>query len=230
MKLLLTALAAFTLAAQTVPEKNIIRAHGTATVSAKPDQLRIDIGVVTQAQTAQQAGADNATQASRVVDQLKRTLGQQAEIQTVSYSISPNYRYPKEGGTPTITGYTATNIVRVTSPDVSSAGKVIDAATRTGANTIRNIDFSVKDERALRSKALAEAARNARASAEAMASGLGLKISGIARVEESSHPEPPRPMREMAMRAMAADAPPTPVEPGSIQVDATVVLTATIAQ
>jgi uncharacterized protein YggE len=203
-----------------------VRAQATATATAKPDQLRIQIGVVTQAATAQQAGADNARQFSAVVAELKKVLGTAGEIQTVSYGITPNYRYPKEGGTPAITGYTATNNVQVTSSDVDSAGTVIDAASRVGANAIRGIEFSLKNEQELRAKALADAARQARASAEAMAAGVGMKIVRVLRIEDSgSSVRPSRPMEMMQVRAMAADSVPTPVESGNVRVDVTVMLT-----
>ena len=208
-----------------------VQARASATVTAQPDQLRIDIGVVTQGQTAQAAGSANAKQFSDVVAELKKTLGETADIRTVSYSIAPNYRYPKEGGVPSVAGYTATNVLRVSSNEVSAAGKLIDAATRTGANTIRNIEFSVKNEQALRAKALAEAAALARANAESMAAGVKLRISRIWRVEDAS-PTEVRPVREMMMMrsAAVADAPPTPVESGTIRVEATVILTAELAQ
>lgn len=208
-----------------------IRARASATVTAKPDQVRIDIGVVSQAQTAQAAAAANAKQFSDVVAELKKVLSEGADIQTVSYSVAPSYRYPKEGGTPAIVGYTATNVIRVTSPDVAAAGKLIDAATRTGANTIRGIEFSVRNEQALRAKALAEATRQAKANAEAMAGGIGVRITRILRVEDGS-PVQIYPGREMMMAraAPAADSVPTPVESGTIRVEATVVLTAEVAQ
>lgn len=208
---------------QSVPS---VRAQGSAVATAKPDQVRIDIGVLTQGKTAQVAGAANATQFTEVVNTLKKVSGAGADIQTVSYSVQPNYKYPKEGGTPSIAGYTAVNVVRVTTSAVEKAGEIIDAATGTGANTIRGIEFSVKDERALRAKALGEAARNARANAEAMATGLGLRITRVLRVEDTIEP-PMRPVREMAM--MRADAAQTPVEAGTIDVQATVFVTVEVA-
>ncbi|MDZ4801174.1 MAG: SIMPL domain-containing protein [Bryobacteraceae bacterium] len=226
-------LAALTLGAQTPPSdanfwrQPTVRAQGSATATAKPDQVRIDIGVVTQAATAQQAGADNARQFTAVVTELKKVLGAKGEIQTVSYGISPNYRYPKEGGTPTITGYTATNNVRVTSPDVDASGKIIDAASRVGANAIRGIEFSLRNEQALRAVALTEATRQARANADAMASGAGMKIVRILRIEENTQGEG-RQFAErgvMMMKAQAADSMPTPVEAGNIRVEVNVVLT-----
>jgi len=210
-----------------VIRQQTVRATGSSILTIKPDQVRIDIGVVTQASTAQQASADNARQFTAVMAELRKAVGTKGEIQTVSYGISPNYRYPKEGGTPTITGYTATNVVRVTSDEVDGAGKVIDAASRVGANAVRGIEFSLKDEKAVRAKALAEAARQARANAETMASGVGLKVIRILRLEDASVPEV-RPMEKMMMAraSMAADSVATPVESGSIRVEASVTVVA----
>ena len=209
-----------------MPPVPSVRAQGTATATAKPDQVRIDIGVVTQAKTAQAASAANATQFTEVVNALKKIAGAGAEIQTVSYSVQPNYRYPKEGGTPAIAGYSAVNVVRVVTPAVEKAGEIIDSATGTGANAVRGIEFSVKDERALRARALRDAARNARSNAEAIAAGVGLRVTRVLRIEDSIE-GPVRPVREMAM--MRADAAQTPVEAGTIDVQATVILTAEVA-
>ena len=228
MKIAVALVIATALAAQDtsrIPPVPSVRAQGSATATAKPDQVRIDIGVVTQAKTAQAASTANAAQFTEVVNALKKIAGGGAEIQTVSYSVQPNYRYPKEGGTPTIAGYSAVNVVRVVTPLVEKAGEIIDAATGTGANTVRGIEFSVKDERALRAKALGAAARNARSNAEAMAAGLGLRVTRILRIDDSVEP-PVRPVREMAM--MRADAAQTPVETGTIDVQATVVVTAEV--
>jgi uncharacterized protein YggE len=207
-----------------------VQARGRAKATAKPDQVRIDIGVTTQAKTAQEAAATNATRFSEVVAAVKKVAGADADIQTVSYTVQPNYRYPKEGGTPSIAGYTAQNIVRIRTLKVDKAGEIIDAGTGSGANQIRGIEFSVKDERTLRAQALRDAARDARAAVEAMAAGLGLRVLRILRVEESAGMEV-QPVREMAMmRSMAADAAaPTPIEAGTIEAHATVVVTAEVA-
>jgi uncharacterized protein YggE len=230
MRLLVAALLATCAIAQEPARKApTVRAHGTATVTAKPDQVRVDVGVVTQAQTAQAAAAENAKQLSQVLAELKKAAGAGAQVQTTSYSVHPNYRYPKDGGTPSIAGYTATNVVQVTSPDIANASKIIDTATRTGANTIQGVQFTLKDEQAVRSQALAEAVRQAHASASAMASALGLKIARVVSLEDAAQP-PVQPVREMMMQARAAAADvATPVEPGEIRVTANVILTAEVA-
>jgi len=205
-----------------------VRAQGSATVTANPDQVRIEIGVISEGATAQTAAADNSRQFAAALTELKKVMGDRADIQTVSYNLNPNYKYPKEGGKPTIVGYTAVNVVRAVSNDVSLAGKVIDAVTRNGANTVRGIQFALKDEQAVRAKALTEATRQARANAEAMAAGAGQRIRQVLRIEDAAQGSP-QPIREMAMMrgAMMADAAvPTQVESGVIRVEATVFLTA----
>ena len=90
----------------------------------------------------QEAAAQNAKQSSTLVADLKQLVGSGAEFQTMNYSVYPNYRTQRDGGKPTISGYQANNTVEVRLDDVSAAGKVIDAATKSGANQIQGIHFS----------------------------------------------------------------------------------------
>jgi uncharacterized protein YggE len=206
-----------------------IRVTGEATITTKPDQAIIDIGVVTQAQTAQAAAAQNAQKTDAVISDLRRVAGSGAEIKTISYSLSPNYRYPREGGQPTIAGYIASNIVQVKMNDITQVGKVIDAGTQSGANNIQGIRFMLKDEQAARAKALSEAAARARAKAEAVASALGLRILRILHVEESG-PNTPIPIPMYARAEVAQAAASTPIEAGTIDVKASITLTVEVAQ
>ena len=202
-----------------------IRASGEATVRAKPDRAQISIGVVTQAPTAQAASAQNATQTAAVLDAVKRALGANGEIKTSGYSISPQYQYTN-GRPPKITGYQANNSVLATVNDLSLTGKVIDAASDAGANNITGISFSLRDDNAIRAQALAEAALKARSAAEAIAKALNVRIT---RVLEADTTEAPvvRPMNKaFAMMAEgAAPRAPTPIEPGDLDVRASVTVT-----
>lgn len=205
-----------------------IRVTGEASVTVKPDQAEINIGVVTQAHTAQAAASQNAQKQDAVISQLRKLLGAGADIKTISYSLSPNYRYPKEGGQPTIIGYTASNTVQVKTANLDQVGKLIDLGTESGANNIQSLRFTLKDETAARAQALREASIRARSKAEAIASALGLKIQRILRVEEGGSMV--RPFVEMETTALRAQAAPTPIEAGSIDVRATVTLTVEVAQ
>lgn len=201
-----------------------VRATGNGMVQVAPDQAKLDISVVTQAPTAQAAAAQNATQVRTTLDKLKAALGERADIRTTSYALSPVYQYPKNGGKPTIDGFRATNTVLVTCNDLSSVGKVIDAATEGGANEIQRLQFSLKDEGPARARALRQAALEARMNAEAMAAALGLRLGKVILVEQGS-PSVIRPMYEPMMAAARAGSVPTPVDAGTIEVHATVTLT-----
>jgi uncharacterized protein YggE len=205
-----------------------IRATGEAVIRARPDQAQIELGVSTQGPTAQAAAAQNAAQLEAVLARLRKLLDRKAEIRTATYSLVPNYRYPREGGKPEITGYTATNIVLIESRDLEGLGSLIDAATQAGANTIHSLRFLLRDEDAVRLEALRQATQKARANAEAMAAAAGLKILRIVSIEQTPAPSF-RPMREIAMaRAAEVAAPTTPIEAGAIEVHASVTLVAEV--
>ena len=227
MRTLLTLLIASVLmsAAEQPP---LVRASGEGMMTAKPDQATVTIGVTTQSANADAASQQNAKQLAAVLAQMKSDLGAKADIRTSGYSLTPNYKYGN-GTAPTITGYTASNSVLVKVEDLPRLGAMIDAATKTGANTIQGIVFGLKDAAGLQGQALAKAAQNARVNAEAIAAALGLRVVRVHSAEtDSTSPAVPAQAR---FQAMAADARmPTPVEAGTIEVRATVTIALEVAQ
>ena len=197
-----------------------VRATGEGVVYAKPDQAKLDIGIVSQAATAQAAGAQNAEATAAVLDRLHKTLGPKADIPTISYSLNPNYQFDQ--GKRTQKGYNAVNTVEVTSDDLSGAGKLIDAATGAGANQV-GLQFGIKDEKPLRAQALRKATEEARSNAASMASALGLKLGRVLFLEQGGE-EPIRPMIASVAERVNVQAA-TPVEANTIEVRATVTLT-----
>jgi uncharacterized protein len=211
------------------PPVSSIRVTGDARVSAKPDRVEIDIGVTTRAAASQDAASQNARQVDAVLAALRKVAGPSALLKTISYSLNPNYHYHPNGGEPTIDGYTAQNVVQVTLDDLARIGSVIDAATQAGANHVQGIQFTLRDQDAVRAEALREAVTRARAEAGVLAAALGLKVVRVLSVEESS----PRVMPVRAFsgvaRAAAAEAVPTPVEAGTLDVTANVTLSVEVS-
>lgn len=209
-------------AAQASPQQPppSIQVTGEATVTVQPDQAQIEIGVVTQAEKSQAAAAQNAQRLEKVLADLRAAVGPEGKVQTVGYSLRPDYRYPGQGGgEPTITGYTATNVVQVTLNDLSRVARAIDAATASGANRIQALRFELKDEQTVHAQALREAASRARAKADALASALNLQVVRVLSVSEAGGPVVP--MRDV-MFARAESAAATPIEPGTVEIRATV--------
>lgn len=211
-------------------DKPYIQATGEATVSAKPDQALIEIGVVTQGVTAAAAAAQNARQIDTALSELHKLLGADNQLKTTNYSVRPIYQTPKPGATPVIAGYTATGSVEVTIDNLAVIGKVIDAATQSGANNIQKLEYRLKNSRAVRSQALREAAAEAKASVEAIAAGLGLRVVRVLSAEESVPEEEFGMKKKVPPPPPHATAPTTPVEPGTIEVNATVTLRVEIGE
>jgi len=203
------------------PRAPSVQATGEAVVQVKPDQAKLNIGVVTQAASAQAAATQNASTLETTLAKLKAALGTAGEVRTAAYSLSPNYQYPRDGGKPSITGYTASNTVEVTTSDLAALGKLIDTASQSGANQIQGLQFLVKDESAARARALRQAVQDARGNAEAMAGSLGMKLGRVITLEQGT-PQVIRPVMRAQAAALAA---PTPVEPGDVEVHASVTLT-----
>ncbi len=206
---------------QLQPPPHTITASAEATVRVKPDRAQISIGVLTEASTAAAAAAQNAEQSTNVLSSIRKSAGGKGLVTTSDYSIAPEYQYP-QGGAPKLTGYQVSNTVRVTVEDLSLLGAILDGATQSGANQITGIAFLLKDDEGPRGQALAEAASKARSQAEAIAKALNLRVVGVlnAQVSEASRPRP----IAFTPQAMAMKTA-TPVEAGTLDVQATVTVT-----
>jgi uncharacterized protein len=197
-----------------------LRVHGESLVSVPPDEVEMDIGVVSEASNPEAARAQNTIAASYVIDSLRPILPA-GNIKSINLSINPNFRYQKEGA-PVIQGYTATNTLRVTLNNLALLHPVISAATKAGASSIDRLNFTLRAEsdRGARARALAEAGAQAAAGATALASSLKLKLGRILRVEEG---QPlivsPAPQIDLG-KAQSTDM--TPISPGYIQIHANV--------
>ena len=216
------ALLSVTAQAQTPPRRAVVVAAGQGTVSVQPDEAKVQFSVVTQAVTASDAASQNATQVTAVLAALRSVLGPSANLKTLSYSLNPNY---SNGNQPILIGYTATNTVQVTLSDLSLIGKVIDTGIQAGANRVQGLQFDLKDDQPTRAQALKLATVQAKAHADAMASGLGLKTGAAISIQEGFATSVP-PVRLGA----AAPTATTPVETGTVDVTATVTLEVELTQ
>ncbi|HXP85679.1 MAG TPA: SIMPL domain-containing protein [Bryobacteraceae bacterium] len=208
-----------------LPTRPFVEAAGSATVSSAPDQATIDATVGTTGTSAQDAAAKNANQVTGLLAALGKLLGPGANIQTISYYIYPNYQ-----NTPpytTVVGYTANSTVEVTLSDLTQAGAVIDTAVANGATSLGGINFSLKDPEPQRQQALRMATQQAMNHANAMATASGHTVGNIRSVQEGSIVQvTPIYGPVGGGGAGGGGGAPTPVQPGTIQVQETVTVTA----
>jgi uncharacterized protein YggE len=190
-----------------------ITVSGTGSVQTVPDQAQLSFGVTTQAAGATQALTSNAALARRVIAALVGAGVARADIQTQYVSISPQY----SGDGSTIVGYTATNSVSATLRALDKAGSVVDAAVSAGANQVYGPSLLRSDQDALYRSALRLAVADARTKAQALAAAGGVTLGGVLDVVEGQTPQP-----VPFERGAAATSEPTPIEPGTQTIQATV--------
>lgn len=196
-----------------------VTGHGE--VRTAPDMATISIGVVTEDRSARAAAAANAQAAHATAAAMHSHGVADADIQTSDYGIEPLTTQPTDTRRPTITGYRVTNTVRVRVRALDQLGSLIDAASTAGANVIYGVSFGLSDRSAAEDEALAAAIKNARRKADRAAAAAGVRIAGIASIQEGGAGRPPEPVMFAARAAMMA----TPISAGetTIAEDVTVV-------
>lgn len=201
-----------------------ITVNATGKVTAVPDTAELSLGVETQAGTARDALAQNSVQVRRVIDAVRAAGVSKDDLQTSQVSMWPQ----RSSDGRTVTGYVATNSISVEVDELAKAGDVVDAAVAAGANLAWGPTLSVEDREARYREALAKAVEQARVKAEALAEAAGVEVGRVtAVVEGGSTPEPP--IYYARAEAAMDSAAPTPIEPGTQDIEATVTVTFAIA-
>jgi uncharacterized protein len=186
--------------------------HGVITIA--PDQATVTAGVHTQAASASAALAENARLMNSVVAALKAAGGQELQTQEVSL-------YPQTDQQGQVTAYVADNSVSAKTK-IADAGALIDAAVGAGANTVSGPSLSIADSDARYRDALGLAVADARSKAEALAKAGGFGVGQVSVVTEQGANNP-TPVFQAVGAAAKTDS--TPVEPGTQDVTADVVVT-----
>jgi uncharacterized protein YggE len=190
-----------------------ITVTGSGSVRTVPDRAELSLGVTTQARTAAEALAENGSAMTKVIAAIKSAGVAAADIQTSSVSLFPR---SSENDT-AIVGYTAANTVTATIREIGTAGVVIDAAVKAGANQVSGPALSRSDVSSLYQQALKAAFADAQAKAATLATSGGVQLGRVLRIAEGSGgmPEP------VPFAKAAADAG-TPIESGTQTIEATV--------
>ncbi|HSC26963.1 MAG TPA: SIMPL domain-containing protein [Vicinamibacterales bacterium] len=204
----------------------VVVTTGEGVVRRAPDRAWVTVAAESRAKTPQDAQRLNAEAMSAVLQKLKGAGLPGDAIQTTGYDLQPEYDYVNNRQT--LRGYVARNTLEVRVDVLSQVGEVVDLAVGSGASVVRGVRFGLKDRTAAELEALRLAVADARERAAAAASGAGMRVDRIVRIEEHGIGvmPPPRPM--VTMRAEMAQAPATPVEPGELEIRAQVRLTAAI--
>lgn len=206
-----------------------VSVSGTGQSSTTPDAAILTLGVETQAPDAGAALSQNNEQMAALIETFTGNAVAAEDIQTQAVRLQPQYAQPgvqpeiQPAQPPTgtvsaeITGYIATNTVKVTVRDLTTVGQLLDAAVQAGSNQIYGIDFTVSDPTAALDEARAAAWADAQHKAEQLAELAGATLGEVMSINEFS--QTPIPLAQSSAMG-AADM--VPIQPGLQQLQVNV--------
>lgn len=204
----LTLLTAFAGAPVAKEPERVIRVSGDGVATAPPDVASIRTGVVSRAELATQAIANNNAAMKEVLAALKKHSVAEEDVQTTSFNVRPIHKRDDDGRVlQEITAYEVTNQVRVRVRELDNLGKALDAVVQAGSNRVSGIDFGVSDPTAALDKARRQAVADAHHRAEVMANELGVRVGQVVTIQEQSHHRPQPRLESRAAKVADAAVP-----------------------
>lgn len=165
-------------------DADITTVIGRGEVVYQPDIAVVNFGVqVDKAPKAEEALNKLNELMNRVVASAKGLGIADEDIMTQSYSISPHYDFQGEGGGTTVpSGYDANQQVairiKMVDKNPNLVNKVIEEASKAGANQISGVSFDVSNLEELKQKARIEAIADAREKSGGLAKAAGIRKFG----------------------------------------------------
>ena len=186
-----------------------ITVTGTGEIQVKPDMARINIGVVTQFESASEAVRRNNAAVEKLFKALDKYGITESDIQTSNFNVAPQYDYDRSGQAPRLIGYRVTNQVRVDVHSIADLGALLDEVVTAGANQINGVTFAIDEARSFEDTARRMAMADAHRKAELYAQEAGVRVGSVLRVEEAG----PVAIQQIGFNAVQ-EARAVPIAPG----------------
>jgi uncharacterized protein len=193
---------------------NLIRVMGEGRVSVQPNMAEVTLGASTEAMDLTEAQNSNSQIISQIKDAIRKLGVPEQQIQTVDYSIFPQYDFTE--GKQIFRGYKVQHLLLISIDQIENTGMVIDTAVNNGANTVSGIQFTAKNSERYVQQALSLAIINAYQKAETIAGTINVKLlkTPIQIIENTHQQGEPIPFQTTAfLKSESA----TPIQPGTIE-------------
>lgn len=201
--------------------------RGQASLYKPANELHLNLGVVTQGQTAEEVLKENNTTMHKIIESIEIVGLRDSEYQTGQFSVDPIYsqrpKLPPPNWQPQIVGYRVTNTIAIKTEKIKLAGELIDNAAGAGANRIDNLWFGLKDFRLYRAEAITEAATNATVDARTLSKAMHVVLQKILSVSlDDACSIVGTPKGPTFVRAMLGES--APIQRGDIEIRASVTI------
>lgn len=202
------------------PAKRKLTVYGSSMLSIEPTICKIKLGINTESKNVTTAQKENATIHQQVLKSILQLGIPSASIQTIDYTIFPQYDYVENKQV--FKNYKVTHLLSIVVETIQLAGTVIDTAVQNGANQVTSIQFDVSNPSEHYEQALQQAVKNALSKAKTIANTLNITIDPvpIKIMEISSSSINPIPLTKMSIGEVAGIS--TNLEPGQLIIEAKV--------
>ena len=216
--MLLLSLVRPAMAADNVTDVSKLRVDGEGKVKAAPDMATIVLGVETRSTSAAEAAEENAILMNQTINALLDAGINESQMQTSRFSLTTMPQDEPRGADATQEPPTflATNQVTVRLENTADVGWVLDAAVSAGSNSIQEVKFDLKDQTPQNDEAMTIAIKDAQRKAQVAASAAGLELGKILEITVGYGYV----MEAIRSYSYAMDA--TPIQPGEMEVSASV--------
>lgn len=189
---------------------------------AAPDTALVSFNISAKADNAK-AAYDQAAKQAEQVRQILRDNGIDPKIAQVGfYSIQPMYDW--KTSQPKLIGYQVTTSVTLKLKDFAKIGPITQQLADTAVSESQSVSYTLDNMDEAKSKAVEDAYRRARASAESLARAAGRTVGELSYASvdtfENVRPVPIFGPRTMAMKAQATPAPTEEFSPQTVNVTA----------
>ena len=190
---------------------------GNGSLSVEPDTVMIQLAIVTENEALQVAQAENAETSSQVIQALINIGIPQDHIQTSGFTVNPIYDFVD--GNQVLRGYQVEHSLSVESQALDQTGMIIDTAVNNGVNQVSSIQFSVQNKQEYYREALNRAVKDAIEKAKSIADTINLNLDAKPIKMDEVTSEQPIVYQTFAMEK---GSPTTPIQPGQIEIEATI--------
>jgi uncharacterized protein len=201
-------------------QANTVYVGADGKFEAAADTAKIQFNVSVQEDTSQKA-YDGASKDVERVREVMRANGIDPKAATIGFfSVEPVYEYqPKQK----VVGYRVTTNVMLKLKDFNKVGPITQQLADANVSETQTLNYTLENMDEAKDKAVEDAYRRARKSAEALARASGRTLGDLSYASvdtfENQHPPVPR-MMAMAAKANATPAPTEEFTPQSVIVTA----------
>jgi len=181
-----------------VPSTSTISVSGHGEAFAVPNIATVSFTVEKTAKTVADAQKQVTSVTNDVLATLKTSGIAEKDFQTVSYDVNPKYEYQNSvcsgGICPSskqiLTGYSVSDTIQLKIRAIDTAGDVIGVLGQKNVTNVSGLTLSVEDESGVKTEARNKAITEARAQAESIAKGLGVRLVRITSFNENGSVNP----------------------------------------